>query len=130
MGNMPPYMDMHQPRMAGPNIAIPQPSNSTQNAGKEFSLLAQATALSDEKLNPSSSNSEADAASSAPVSASSIVSHAESMLPIGEEIQLLKTVPNREIVINSQSSNKGAAKSSSFEKIMMKLNMQFPKHSK
>jgi len=99
---------MHQPRMAVPNLAIPQPSNCTQDARKELNLLAQATAHSDEMLNPSSSNSEARAASSAPVNASSIVSHAESMLP-SEEVS--KTVPNREVVINLQSSNKGAAKS-------------------
>ena len=134
MGNMPPYMDMLQPRMAAPNIVIPKSNNSTQDVGKEFDrnggLLAQATTISDGKPNPSSSNNEAGAASSVPVSTSSIVSHADSMLPVGEETQMSKTLPNREVVNNPKSNIKGAAKSSSFEKIMMKLNMQFPKHSK
>ena len=97
--------------MAVPNVAIPQPSNCTQDARKELNLLAQATAHSDEMLNPSSSNSEARAASSPTVSVSSIISHAESMPPIGEKMQVSKTVPNRKVVINSQSSNKGAVKS-------------------
>ena len=134
MGNSPPFMGMFPQPMMGPAMPVPQFANNNQHPAKivdaNSNRSAKAGMNADEGPMPSGSdiqNGAKAAAVSVPVSASSASNCTASMLPDAEEKEDSKTIINKGNALNPKANNKGGAKSTSFEKIMMKLNAMFPK---
>ena len=130
-GNMPRFMQMFPQRIPIPNMMGAQYFMNNQKAWKDFNASAerqaQATANLDEKPNPSSNNNEAiHATGPSPPSGSPSW---KSMHGVGEEKASEANLKN-EAAANSKAASKGGVKSSSFEKIMMKLSIQFPSRSR
>ena len=130
-GNMPPFMEMFPQRMPSPSMMPAKYMDNSQKAWKDFNAggdsQAQATVNADEKPTPLSNKTEATHATAlSPPSASTSW---RSTLAVGEE-KASETGLKKEAPASSKATSKGGVKSSSFEKIMMKLSMQFPKHSR
>ena len=87
---------------------------------------AKANVNSDEKSNPS--KKETVSSNRGSVVASNGIKPSGPMVIDGEVREASKAV--KEASINLKTDTKGSGKSSSFEKIMVKLNTQFPKHSR